>query len=155
MGFAPLEEIEGPIVLTLRGKEYTLPVVMWEDGVKLQHLIAEHAPYIEVLRVLLGPVLEDLANDGASAALINRVADVAVAEWRFGREAAEKAWMDPKAVGEMIGSLTQAILAQIPPTTPEAEDTTTSPPAPGTGTKTPKTAARSRGRKSSPTGASS
>lgn len=155
MGFKPLEEIEGPIELTLRGKTYTLPVIMWEDGVRLQQLIADgNGNYGEIVKVLLGPILPELAADGASSQLIDRVSAVALAEWRYGREAAERTWEDPKALVDLNQAIQAAALAAMG--TPSAEAATTRPPARGNGTTSPTSkGTRSRGKKSSGTGASS
>jgi hypothetical protein len=147
MGFAPLEEIEGPIVLPLRGREYTLPVISFEQGLALQHRITEGIAPGELAAELLGDVLTDLATAGASPELIQRVTMVALAEWKFGRAAAEEAWRDPKAPLELIKVLRQAYAAA--QTTPTAEETTTPPPASGSGTrKTPRKATPSPGKRS-------
>lgn len=137
MGFAPLEEIEGPIELTLRGKTYTLPVLTMQQGLELQARIAEGITAGELAMALLGPVMTELADDGASAALVDRVAAVAIAEWQFGREAAERAWADPKSLTEQIAAYTAAIQAAA-----RAAATTTPPQASGSTTKTPKKRAR-------------
>jgi hypothetical protein len=148
MGFAPLEEIEGPIVLPLKGREIALPVLSLEEGVRLQaKLAAGGLTEGELADVLLGPVLPELLAAGVSAEVISRVLAVAIAEWRFGREAAEAAWKDPKALVEMTMRLTRAVEAAMTPP-PASGTSTTSPTA-------PKKAPRSRGKKSSPTGTSS
>lgn len=160
MGFKPLEEIEGPIELTLRGKTYTLPTIMWEDGVRLQQLIADgKGNYGEIVKVLLGDILTELSTDGASAQLIDRVSAVALAEWRYGRDAAERTWENPKALLELNQAILTAVLDASKATeTPSDEAATTPTPDSGSGTpsptKPPKTT-RSRGKKSSGTGASS
>jgi hypothetical protein len=154
MGFAPLEEIEGPIVLPLRGREYTLPVISFEQGLALQARITEGITPGELAEALLGDVLTELAQAGASGELIQRVTMVALAEWKFGRSAAEEAWRDPKAPLELIKVIRQAYEAAR--TTPTAAETTTPPPASGNGTrKTPAKATPSRGKRSSDTGRSS
>jgi hypothetical protein len=148
MGFAPLEEIEGPIVLPLKGREVTLPVLSLEEGVRLQNRLAEGGVTEgELASVLLGPVLPELVSAGVAAPVISRVVAVAIAEWRFGREAAEKAWADPKALVEMTQRLTAAVEAA----TTQLRASTTS----TTSLKAPTKVPRSRGKKSSATGASS
>jgi hypothetical protein len=149
MGFAPLEEIEGPIELTIRGRTFTLPQVSFEDGLHLQARIAEKGLiHPEIAKVLLGPVLDELTDAGVAPALISRVVAVAVAEWRYGREAAEKAWNDPKALVELIQVERQLIEAAT--RTPEPTAPTTPTPASRTSTSrtTPAKAPRSRGKKS-------
>ena len=155
MGFAPLEEIEGPIVLTLRGKDYTLPVISMKEGLDLQARIINGGVSVgELSGALLGDVLVELAKDGVNPDITARVTAVAIAEWKFGRAAAEAAWQDPKALTNMIQALQQAIEAA--QTTPSAEASTTPPPASGSGTKSPKSRATpSRGKRSSATGHSS
>lgn len=154
MGFAPLEEIEGPIVLTLRGKDYTLPVISMEQGLAIQARIREGITQGELTRELLGDVFVQLVRDGAGPALIDRVAGVAIAEWQFGREAAEEAWRDPKALLSLIQRVAGALAAAR--TTPSAAETTTPQPASGNGTTSPKSRATpSRGKRSSATGHSS
>lgn len=156
MGFKPLEEIEGPVELTIRGRVFTLPQVSFEDGLHLQARIAEKGlVHPDIAKVLLGPVLQELHDAGASPALVSRVVSVAVAEWRFGRDAAEKAWNDPKALIEMI-QLERQLIEQATPTPEPTASTTTSP---ASRTSTSRTTAtkgqRSRGKKSSATGTSS
>lgn len=154
MGFAPLEEIEGPIVLTLRGKEYTLPTISMEEGLHLQAKIAEGITPGDLAAGLLGDVLTELARDGASPEIVQRVTMVALAEWKFGRSAAEEAWRDPKAPLELIRVLRDAVAAA--QTTPSDAGTTTPPPASGSGTRKPRSKATpSRGKRSSDTGPSS
>ena len=87
MGFKPLEEIEGPVELTIRGRTFTLPQVSFEDGLHLQAKIAERGlVHPDVAKVLLGPVLQELHDSGVTPAVISRVVSVAVAEWRFGQQ---------------------------------------------------------------------
>jgi hypothetical protein len=154
MGFKPLEEIEGPIVLRLRGKEYTLPTVMWDQGVQLQQRIADGMTMAELQSELLGPVLDELRADGATATLIDRVANVAYADWRLGRDAAEKAWEDPKALSEALLAAAKAI-QQITATTAGVEPSAPSPASTSTTKKSPTPAKRSRGKRSSAAGATS
>lgn len=154
MGFAPLEEIEGPIVLTLRGREYTLPTISMEEGLHLQAKIAEGITQGELTRILLGDTFAQLVQDGASSAIIDRIAGVAIAEWKFGRDAAEEAWRDPKALVSLIQRVALALEAA--QTTPSDAATTTPPPASGNGTRKPRSKATpSRGKRSSDTGPSS
>lgn len=150
MGFRPLEEIEGPIILPFRGKEFTIPPLSFEDGVRLQAAAtAKTLTDAELVRTLLGPVQEELHDAGASPALIGRVTAVAIAEWKYGRDAAEKAWEDPKALGDLMQRETAILQAM-------AAAASTPSPASGTTTSSPKTPVRrSRGKKSSPTGVSS
>ena len=169
MGFKPLEEIEGPIELTLRGKTYTLPTIMWEEGIKLREFAAA-LDFDGITKVLLGAdkdsphydedrnILAKMQAQGASNALIGRVSAVAYADWNLGREAAERTWEDPKALMTIVQAIqsTSAQLKAKATATHAAADATTPQPDAGNGTKTRTSPAKpkaSRGRKSSPTGA--
>jgi hypothetical protein len=139
MSFAPLEEIEGPIELTLRGQTYTLPVLTMEEGVHLQARLLEGMTMPELAAALLGPDLLERLN-GLPAPVIERVGFVAIAEWRFGREAAQKVWRDPKALIPMMEALRKAVEAASTPQ-PDSMTSTTSQAAKTKGS-------RSRGKKS-------
>jgi hypothetical protein len=147
MGFAPLEEIEGPIVLTLRGREFTIPPLSLEDGVKLQAALAAGTlTDAELAKTLLGPALNELGEAGCTPAVISRVTAVAIADWKFGRRAAEAAWQDPKALADLVTQQLQILraMAAAEATTQPVESTTTTTSPTAQRTKAP----RSRGKKS-------
>lgn len=109
MGFRPLEEIIGPITLTLRGREYTLPVIMIDQGQEISRRIAEGMTLDELAKALLGDVLSELVAAAAPLEAINRVTLVSLAEWRMGREAAERVWNDSAAYREYVAAIQKQV----------------------------------------------
>ncbi len=150
MALRPYEDIIGPLVIPVRGKEYTLPTVSLQDGLRM-HAAArggEDLSLEDLTVIILGDARQQMLDDGVPVAVIDRALWTGIADFQQGREHAEQVWERgvPKAVlEEMVKVLAQA------QTTPADAESTTPPPASGTTTKTPKAPA-SRGRKSSPTG---
>jgi hypothetical protein len=152
MVFKPFEEIVGPITVTIRGKDYTLPDVSLADGVRIHRMGtegAEDTTFGDLYRIILGPLQDELDADGIPAGTIERLFYTGLADVRGGRDAAEYLWEHgvPK---EALNQIKEAAVAQAQ-TTPQAAESTTKPPASGSGTKN-RTAAKSVGKKSSPTG---
>lgn len=148
MAFAPLEELQGPIVLPIRGKEYALPQLTFEDGLRLHKILAgdDATAYVaDVMRLLLGDAYDELLKDEVPSATVDRVFFTALADFKTGREAAEEVWSNgiPKALTAAAAkAMTDAMTRQ-------AVETTTPSPVSGNGMKpTKKTATRSRGSKS-------
>lgn len=149
MAFAPLEEILGPITLPIRGKEYTLPQLSWEDGIRLHTILAGEdagAQVGDVMRLLLGDVYDQLATDNAPRATVDRVFFTALADFKTGREAAQEVWLHgiPKELTQL------AAVAMADAMTRQGVGTSTKPPASGSGTtaETNRKVTRSRGSKS-------
>ena len=150
MALRPYEEIVGPLVIPARGKEYPLPTISLQDGLRM-HAAAHGGDDLsleDLTVIILGDARQQMLDDGVPLAVIDRALWAGIADYQQGREAAEQVWENgvPKAVlEELTKVLTQASL------TPPAAESTTPPPASGTTTK-PRKAPASRGRKSSPTG---
>jgi hypothetical protein len=107
LAFRSLEEINGPIVLPIRGKEYTLPAVSLNDGLKLHGILSgenQDELFEELYRILLGDAWHQMADDKVPAPVIDRVFYTALADFRTGREAAEDIWENglPKGYSEMV-----------------------------------------------------
>jgi hypothetical protein len=149
MGFAPLEEILGPIVLPIRGKDYTLPQLSWEEGIRLHTILAgdDATAYVsDVMRLLLGDVYDQLQADDVPKTIGDRVFFTALADFKTGRETAEEVWANgiPKELTELAAAAMGAAMTR------QAVETSTPRPVSGNGTtvKTPRKATRSRGSKS-------
>jgi hypothetical protein len=120
------------LVLSWRGKEYRIPSISAEVGVRCQALISigkraaiaiavasngadgdadgnadpdlserdrqvlTDVEEVELYQQILGPVWQQLHDDGAPWALIKHMANTAMAYFTLGEEAAVEAW-DPKA----------------------------------------------------------
>jgi hypothetical protein len=153
MALRPYEDVIGPLIIPARGKEYTLPAVSLQDGLRMHAAVAkgEEISITDLTVIILGDTKDAMLADGVPPSVIDRAFWTGITDYQQGREAAEQVWEHgvPKAVlDEVVKALQQA------QTTPPAEETTTKPPASGNGTKNrPTTAPRSRGKKSSPTGA--
>ncbi|MDN5667040.1 DUF7426 family protein [Arthrobacter russicus] len=142
MAFRSLEEINGPIVLPIRGKEYTLPVVSLNDGLKLHSILSgenQDELFEELYRILLGDAWHQMTDDKVPAPIIDRVFYTALADFRTGREAAEDIWENglPKGYSEIAAAAVQKAmtLQGAEPTTPQPDSTNgtnaKSKPAPG------------------------
>ncbi|NVM97688.1 hypothetical protein [Arthrobacter sp. SDTb3-6] len=114
MAFRPLEEVQGPITLPIKGKEYTLPAVSFEDGVRLRALISgesEDATWRDLFDILLGDVYQQLQDDKAGVTVIDRVFFTALADFQTGREGAEKLWEN--GVPQELVALLQKSVGQV------------------------------------------
>jgi phage-related protein len=150
MALRAYEDIVGPLAVTIRGKEYTLPNISLSDGVRMHQAGSEGAEDMsiaELVGIILGPVRDEMIGDGVPASIIDRTFYAGLADFRGGREAAEAMWEHgvPKAIQTAIQEAVETAQK-----TPQAAATTTKPQASTNGTK-PRTA-RSAGKKSSPTG---
>jgi hypothetical protein len=150
MALRPYEEIVGPLVIPARGKEYQLPTISLQDGLRM-HAAAhggEDLSLADLTTIILGDARQQMLDDGVPVAVIDRALWAGIADYQQGREAAEQVWENgvPKAVLEELTK----VLTQAQTTLPAVESTT---PRPASGTTTkPRKAPASRGKKSSPTG---
>jgi hypothetical protein len=148
MALRPYEDIVGPLVIPIRGKEYTLPTVSLQDGLRIHASKSggEALTGEELYKILLGDAWDQMTADGIGGDVLDRVFLAAYADFTSGRDSAEEAWESgvPKAIREAA----REVLALM---TPTDGATTTPPPASGNGTTVPKKATRSRGNKSSTT----
>lgn len=153
MALRPYEELVGPLVIPVRGKEYPLPAVSLQDGLRIHAATnkGDDLSLQDLTEIILGDTGRDMLADGVPAAVVDRALWAGIADFQQGREAAEQVWEHgvPKAVlEELVTVLEQAQM------TPPAAASTTKRPASGNGTKPRKTTAnRSRGNASSKTGA--
>lgn len=150
MALRPYEDIIGPLVIPARGKEYPLPTISLQDGLRM-HAASNGGADLsleDLTTIILGDTRQTMLDDGVPVAVIDRALWAGIADYQQGREMAEHVWEHgvPKAVLEELVT----VLAQAPATPPAAESTTP-PQASGNGTKPPK-APTSRGKKSSTTG---
>lgn len=147
MALRPLEDIIGPLVVPVRGKEYTLPAVTLADGLKLHASRTNAAPLLsdELYRIILGDTHDQMLADHVPGDVIDRVFWTAYTDFTSGRDSAEEVWESglPKALRDAAKEVLKTL---------QGGASTTPPPASGNGTTSPKAkAARSRGPKSSPT----
>lgn len=146
MPLRPLEDVLGPLVLPIRGKEYTLPTVSMPDGVRIVTAKPDDPDpitIVEIARIVLGDAYEQMTADGVPNEYIDRALWTGLTDLKLGRASAEQVWENgvPKAV---IDAMLKTL-----PQTPPGEAPTTPQPDSGSGTKTTAPAApRSRGRKS-------
>lgn len=153
MAFRSLEDVLGPLVLPIKGKEYTIPKPTLQQGLRLHAILTQEvddADLKEVYDILLGDTADQLKADGVGPGTIDRVFFTALADFQTDREGAEKLWENgvPK---EWMAALYEAV--KTARMTPQAVASTTKEPASGNGTTgaTTTKANRSRGRKSSTT----
>lgn len=137
MAFRDITEILGPIVLPIRGKTYTLPVLTIAQGLTLRAVLDKDDETTldddGFYALLLGDALHEMEADGVGPDVIARAAFVGLADWQSGRPAAEILWetgVDPKVLTAHMKKLETA-------TSTDAETTTPSP-TPGNGTSTPR-----------------
>lgn len=116
MAFREITDIYGPIVLPIRGKTYTLPVLTIEQGLKLRDVLnpADNATMddAEFYAFLLGDALEAMRADAVTPDTIARAAFTALADFQSGRPAAELIWetgIDPKVLQSYLGNMQEAL----------------------------------------------
>jgi hypothetical protein len=163
-----------PFAIEIRGKRYEFPVV----GAKLGLLLlasfdGDEAAIAEVgttgrdlWRRLLGPVYDALVADDVPYAVISRAGFTAAADFRYGRDSAERIWesgLNPEAQAALVAAAQTAATTSPKGSTPSpssAEAPATQSPASTSGTRsqtttrrtstpTKKPQPRSRGRNSS------
>lgn len=102
MPLRPLEDIIGPLVVPVRGKEYALPAVSVADGAKIHASRSSGAAleYQELYRIILGDVHEQMIADHVPGDVVDRVFLAAYTDFTSGRESAEEVWENgiPKAL---------------------------------------------------------
>lgn len=137
MAFRDITEILGPVVLPIRGKAYTLPVLTIAQGLTLRAVLDKDDETTldddGFYALLLGAALEEMRADGVGPDVIARAAFVALADWQSGRPAAELLWetgVDPKVLADYVTTLQNV--------TGTAAETTTRKRTRGSGTSTPK-----------------
>jgi hypothetical protein len=151
MALRPLEDIIGPLVVPIRGKEYTLPQVSLPDGLRLTMALRNEGTVLwaDLIPMLLGDAYTQMMEDKIPPAMIDRALWTALADFQNGRESAEAVWENgvPKAV---LQELMMAV-SQPAKTTSTGVESTTPPPVSTSGTTGPAKpkVPRSRGKKSS------
>jgi hypothetical protein len=102
MPLRPLEDILGPLIVPVRGKEYTLPAVTLSDGLKIHASRNNGAAleYQELYRIILGDVHEQMLADHVPGDVVDRVFLTAYTDFTSGRDSAEEVWQNgvPKAL---------------------------------------------------------
>ncbi len=103
--FEDYEKVVDPLILPIRGKEYTIPEVSLSDGLRYTASKDDpDAPPLEddvFLHMFLGAAYDEMVADDVPAAAILRAASTAFADFERGRATAEIIWAtggDPKAV---------------------------------------------------------
>lgn len=100
-----------PLVFPIGGKNYELKPVTIPNGIILQRLINGNdkklaaAPGEELWKLVLGDLWDVFIEDGVPVEAAVRAGLTALAEYQYGRDAAEAAWeagADPKALQEYM-----------------------------------------------------
>jgi hypothetical protein len=144
MAFADYTEYLEPLELPIRGKRYTIPPMSFESGLRLAPLLegkpVEGLDDDELEALLLGSAAAEMRADNVPADAFNRAYLTALAEYKFGRDAAEIMWAtggDPKAIeaqAKARANRAQRRASKRSPSTAEA--TTTKRPASTSTTRT-------------------
>lgn len=98
MALRPYEEIIGPLEFPYNGKVYSLPHVPFDASTKLTAILSgkdktfAKKPVIELWKLALGPLYDEMVADNVPLALVARAGLTAVTDWKQGREVAEIAW---------------------------------------------------------------
>ena len=105
------EFAEGPLEFPIRGKVYTAPEVGIELGLRLNGIATgeteQDLPAVELYKLLLGPVWDEMISDGVPLNAAMRAGMVAMNDFQYGREYAAATWeagLDPKAAAELMAS---------------------------------------------------
>lgn len=102
--FDDYEKVADPLVLPINGKDYTIPAVGMQDGIRLSTQEDPDAAEIqndEFRSMLLGAVYEQMVADNVPADAVMRAVTTAYADFTRGRDFAQMVWAtggDPKAV---------------------------------------------------------
>lgn len=144
MAFQDYTEFIEPLQLPIRGKLYTIPPMSHKDGLRLTPIllgegIPEGMTDVELLQITLGAAGVEMESDAVPPAAIDRAMMTAIAEYKFGRGAAEVMWKtggDPKAIQALTNRAQRRTVSKQSPSTGEAD--TTKPPAVTSGTRSRK-----------------
>lgn len=108
--FKDFNDLIEPIILPIGGKQYTIPPVSAEDGIrfKIARSGVEGAPKItddDFERIFLGDVRDEMIADNVPAEALNRALATALTDHSAGRDAARIMWEtggDPKAAAAYV-----------------------------------------------------
>lgn len=107
----PWEEVASdPLAFPIRGKNYTVPEMPYDDWLTIQQIqsgkVTElEGPAEETWRLVLGSAWDEMVADNVPAEALSRAGLAALTFVQFGREMAESVWeagLDPKAVAAAI-----------------------------------------------------
>jgi hypothetical protein len=132
LAFADYTEFLEPLELPIRGKRYTIPALSFEDGLRLAPLLegkpVEGIEDEEIEALLLGSAAAEMRADGVPGDAINRAYLTALAEYKFGRDAAEIMWAtggDPKAIEARVKAATNRSQRRASKQSPSTGEATT------------------------------
>lgn len=92
------EFAEEPLVFPIGGKTYTAPDVSYQQGIRLTRIFAgeDHSldgkPVEEGWKLVLGVAWDEMAADDVPMDAMSRAGLAAIANFQFGRAAAELVW---------------------------------------------------------------
>ncbi|MDQ0894424.1 DUF7426 family protein [Agromyces ramosus] len=105
------EFADGPLEFPIGGKVYTAPEVSIPLGLRLNNIATGEAeqdlPAVELYKLLLGPVWDEMIADGVPLNAAMRAGMVAMNDFQYGREYAVATWeagLNPKAAAELMAS---------------------------------------------------
>lgn len=155
-----------PLILPINGKDYTIPPVGVQDGIRLE--TDEKIPNEELFRIVLGEAGVQMRADNVPGEAYSRAFMAALADHQVGRAAAEAVWETgavPKSLAEMVKEAAERDKTASPTSPSSAKASRTRSPASTRSTTSPSgtrrnaatkppavKATRSRGPKSSSSG---
>jgi hypothetical protein len=138
LSFRDITDIYGPIILPIRGKDYTIPSLTIEQGLQLRDVMDPSNEATlndeDFYALLLGDALPAMRTDAVQPDIIARAAFTALADFQSGRPAAEAIWetgLDPKVLAKYAGEIQEALTS-----ISTGVDATTKSPKRTNGTKT-------------------
>lgn len=101
--FSDFNDLFDPLVLPIGGKDYTVPPVSFEAGVRINGIVdgTDELTDEEFFRLILGPAFDEMLADSVPSVAITRAGQAALADFKYGRRMAVVMWKtggDPKAV---------------------------------------------------------
>lgn len=134
-----------PLAFPIGGKLYTVPPLGYRQGIQLQQAISDGisigTPEDE-WRLVLGSAWDEMTADNVPLGALSRAALATMADYRFGRDAAERVWeSDPEALAVALTAATSVMQDSTlgkAPKTPTGAASTTKRPGSGIGTRRPK-----------------
>jgi len=107
------EFAEEPLAFPIGGKVYTVPPLGFEDGIRLQRVLAgddtslNGLPVEEGWKLVLGTAWDEMVTDKVPMEALSRAGLAGVADFQYGRKMAETVWeadVSPEALAAAVAA---------------------------------------------------
>jgi hypothetical protein len=151
------EFAEEPLAFPIGGKVYAVPPVSYLTGIRLTRLFTgeDHSldgkPAEEGWKLILGAAWDEMAADDVPMDAMSRAGLAAIANFQFGREAAERVWeanISPEALAAAVAANRKERRAKPTRSSSTAAGAKTRARASTSGTRTSRTTSGAKGKAS-------